>query len=179
MLLAMPIALFPALNEKHFGGSPETLGLFLSAIAAGGITATLMSGLGTRASRLGTIQLAAAATWGLALAVTGLALSGWLALLCLVVAGAADTISVMARGAIVQLSSTPELRGRIMAAEQIVGVAAPQAGNFRAGSMAMFMPPGAAVACGGIMCAIAVAGIAWTHPGLAGFRAGKTPRRRG
>lgn len=38
-LLAMPIALFPLVNENRFGGDPRTLGLFLSAVAVGGITA--------------------------------------------------------------------------------------------------------------------------------------------
>jgi len=44
MTLAMPVALFPMLNEARFGGSPETLGLFLSAVAVGGIVTTLFSG---------------------------------------------------------------------------------------------------------------------------------------
>lgn len=38
-VLAMPIALFPVVNAERFGGSPQTLGLFLSAIAVGGIAA--------------------------------------------------------------------------------------------------------------------------------------------
>lgn len=47
-LLAMPIALFPLVNEIRFGGNPQTLGLFLSAVAVGGITAGLLSGTVTR-----------------------------------------------------------------------------------------------------------------------------------
>lgn len=35
-LLAMPIALFPLVNEIRFDGNPQTLGLFLSAVAVGG-----------------------------------------------------------------------------------------------------------------------------------------------
>lgn len=35
-LLAMPIALFPLVNEVRFDGNPQTLGLFLSAVAVGG-----------------------------------------------------------------------------------------------------------------------------------------------
>lgn len=35
-LLAMPIALFPLVNEVRFGGDPQTLGPFLSAVAVGG-----------------------------------------------------------------------------------------------------------------------------------------------
>ena len=48
-VLAMPVALFPVINQERFGGHPETLGLFLSAIAVGGIGAGLLSGAVTRA----------------------------------------------------------------------------------------------------------------------------------
>ena len=58
--LAMPVALFPVINQERFGGNPETLGLFLSAIAVGGIGAGLLSGAVTRALRPGAIQLVAA-----------------------------------------------------------------------------------------------------------------------
>jgi hypothetical protein len=47
-VLAMPIALFPMINEIRFGGDPRTLGLFLSAIAVGGLGAGLFSGAVTR-----------------------------------------------------------------------------------------------------------------------------------
>ncbi|OMI36657.1 MFS transporter [Streptomyces sparsogenes] len=65
-LLAMPIALFPLVNEIRFGGDPQTLGLFLSAVAVGGITAGLLSGTVTRWRRGGLVQLSAAGVWGLA-----------------------------------------------------------------------------------------------------------------
>ncbi|MEV8410157.1 MFS transporter [Streptomyces niveus] len=58
-LLAMPIALFPLVNEARFGGDPRTLGFFLSAVAVGGITAGLLSGTVTRRRRAGLVQLTA------------------------------------------------------------------------------------------------------------------------
>ncbi len=64
-VMAMPIALFPVINEEHFGGSPETLGLFLSAIAVGGIAAGAASGTVTRVRRPGAVMLVAAGVWGL------------------------------------------------------------------------------------------------------------------
>lgn len=60
-VLAMPVALFPMINAERFGGRPETLGLFLSAIAVGGIAAGAASGAVTRSGRPGAIMLAAAA----------------------------------------------------------------------------------------------------------------------
>ncbi|MFH9296650.1 MFS transporter [Streptomyces sp. NPDC017520] len=89
-LLAMPIALFPLVNEIRFGGDPRTLGLFLSAVSVGGITAGLLSGMVTRLRRAGLVQLYAAGIWGLALACFGLAGSLWPVLGCLAVAGAPE-----------------------------------------------------------------------------------------
>lgn len=171
MLLAMPVSLFPALNEARFGGAPETLGLFLSALAAGGIVATVLSGAVARHPRPGAVQLIAAAAWGLALAGAGLAANGWATIVFIAAAGAADTVAAMTRATIVQLSCPPEVRGRVVAAEQVVGIAAPQLGNFRAGTLGAAMPPGLAMALGGGACIIAVAAIAWSHPGLVRFRA--------
>lgn len=170
MLLAMPVALLPALNEARFDGTPETLGLFFSAIALGGIVASLLSGTFTPIQRQGIIQLVAAFFWGLSLAIAGLAQSGWLILGCFAIAGAADTVAVIARGVVVQLSCEPHMRGRVLAAEQIVGVAAPEVGNFRAGAMASFLAPGAVLTTGGLLCVLAVIGVAVSHKQLVRFR---------
>ncbi|MET7488658.1 MFS transporter [Streptomyces sp. NPDC005538] len=56
-VLAMPVSLFPLINSERFGGSPRTLGLFLSAISVGGITASAFSGAVTRLGRPGVVML--------------------------------------------------------------------------------------------------------------------------
>lgn len=117
-LLAMPIALFPAMNEERFAGNPETLGLFLSAIAVGGIGASALSGLVTRHGRPGVVQLGAAAVWGVALAAVGLVDGLLPTLLFLAAAGAADTIAVISRGTLIQLATPDHYRGRVSAVER-------------------------------------------------------------
>ena len=169
-LLAMPIALFPLVNEERFGGDPETLGLFLSCIAIGGMSAGLFSGLVTRADRPGPIQLGAAAVWGLALAVFGLAGPLWLALSMLVVAGAADTVSVTSRGLMIQLATPDSHRGRVSAVDHVVGVAGPDVGNFRAGLVAGVTSAPIALASGGLACAVLVGWIAVSNGPLRTFR---------
>lgn len=169
-LLAMPIALFPLVNEVRFGGDPETLGLFLSCIAIGGMSAGLFSGLVTRADRPGPIQLGAAAVWGLALAVFGLAGPLWLALSMLVVAGAADTVSVTSRGLMIQLATPDSHRGRVSAVDHVVGVAGPDVGNFRAGLVAGATSAPIALASGGLACAVLVGWIAVRNGPLRTFR---------
>jgi hypothetical protein len=165
-VLAMPIALFPVVNAERFGGGPQTLGLFLSAIAVGGITAGLASGAVTRTPRPGAVMLAAAGLWGLALAAFGLAPSVWLALGCLAVAGAADTVSVISRGALVQLATPDAYRGRVSAVEHVVGIAGPDLGNFRAGVVAGVTSAGVAAVSGGLLCVLGIAAVAATNPAL-------------
>src|SRR5262249_12136473 len=96
-ILAMPFALFPAINAAHFGGSPRTLGLLTTAVAVGGIIGSTLSGPIGRVSRQGLAMLVAGAIWGLAIAGFGLAHVLWLALAALVVAGIADVTSVVFR----------------------------------------------------------------------------------
>ncbi|TXS48178.1 MFS transporter [Streptomyces sp. t39] len=169
-LLAMPIALFPLVNEIRFGGNPQTLGLFLSAVAVGGITAGLLSGTVTRWNRGGLVQLSAAAVWGLALACFGLAGPLWLALACLAVAGAADTVSVITRGALVQLETPDAYRGRVSSVEHVIGVAGPELGNFRGGLLASTTSASFSLVFGGLSAILAIAAVAATNGPLRAYR---------
>lgn len=151
-VLAMPVALFPVINEERFGGSPVTLGLLTSALAAGGVLASALSGLVTRYNRPGAVHLACVAAWGVALA--GVALSHDLpvALGLLALAGAADTWAVVTRGLIVQLTTPDSHRGRITALEHLVGAAGPRLGNLRAGLVAGTTSGPTALLIGGLTC---------------------------
>ncbi|MER7176802.1 MFS transporter [Streptomyces mesophilus] len=169
-LLAMPIALFPLVNELRFGGNPQTLGLFLSAVAVGGITAGLLSGTVTRWRRSGLVQLTAASVWGLALACFGLAGPLWLALACLAVAGAADTVSVITRGALIQLETPDTYRGRVSSVEHVIGVAGPELGNFRGGLLASATSASFSLVFGGLSAVLAIAAVAATNAPLRAYR---------
>ena len=155
-LLAMPLALFPAVNAERFGGDPRTLGFLVSAIAVGGTAAGLLSGPAARALRPGRTSLVAAAVWGAALAAFGLVDGLVATLACLAVAGAADTLSVISRGTLVQLATPDGYRGRVTAVEYVVGAGAPGIGNARAGFVAGATSPEAAAVTGGVACVVAV-----------------------
>ncbi|TFI27243.1 MFS transporter [Streptomyces sp. 4R-3d] len=169
-LLAMPIALFPLVNEARFGGDPRTLGFFLSAVAVGGITAGLLSGTVTRRRRAGLVQLSAAGVWGLALAGFGLAGPLWLALGCLAVAGAADTVSVVTRSALVQLETPDAYRGRVSSVEHVIGVAGPELGNFRGGLVASATSAPFSLVSGGLTATLAIAVVAVVNGPLRAYR---------
>lgn len=173
-LLAMPVSLFPVINQDRFGGDPRTLGLFLTAIGLGGVVASAFAGSFTRRTRLGVVMVGGAAAWGLSLALFGLVSAAWPSLVFLAIAGAADTVSVVSRSTVVQLACPDELRGRASSVEMIVGIAGPDLGNLRGGLVAEWTSGGFAVVSGGLACLVALALLVATSPGLVGFRSRTT-----
>ncbi|MGH8861927.1 MAG: MFS transporter [Jatrophihabitantaceae bacterium] len=171
-LLAMPIALFPAINEQRFGGSPRTLGLLSAGLAIGGIIGTVFSGPVGRLHRQGLGVLVAGGVWGAALAGFGMADSLVATMAFLVLAGIADVTSVVLRSTIIQVATPDAYRGRINAAEIMVGGNIPQVGNFRAGAVAQWTSPNVSAASGGIAAVVGAVLVALAHPALVRFRAG-------
>ncbi|MFJ8825359.1 MFS transporter [Streptomyces sp. NPDC102467] len=169
-LLAMPIALFPLVNEVRFDDNPQTLGLFLSAVAVGGITAGLLSGTVTRWRRSGLVQLAAAGIWGLAMIGFGFAGPLWMVLGFLAVAGAADTVSVVTRSALVQLETPDAYRGRVSSVEHVIGVAGPELGNFRGGLIASATSASFSLIAGGLSAVLATSIVAAVNSPLRAYR---------
>jgi MFS family permease len=150
MLLGMPVALFPALNAARFGGSPQTLGLLNAALAAGGLLGSALSGPAGRVSRKARAMLFTVALWGAAITGFGFARTLWLALLLLVIGGAADTTSVIFRGSVVQVATPDRFRGRVMAVDYVVGAGVPRLGNFEAGAVASLTSPAISAISGGL-----------------------------
>jgi MFS family permease len=165
-VLSFPVSLFALVNAEQFGNNPRTLGLFLSAIAVGGLIASGLSGTFTRMAKPGLVMLFSSGLWGAALVGLGLSRNPWLGLGFLVIAGVADTVSVVSRSTIVQLHTPNALLGRVSAAEQIVGAAGPDVGNMRGGLVAGFSSGVVSLVSGGLMCVIAVALVGLTTPEL-------------
>ncbi|MGW2819545.1 MFS transporter [Streptomyces sp. NPDC001443] len=165
-VLSFPVSLFPLVNAERFGGDPRTLGLFLSALAVGGLTASAFSGAVTRLGRPGPVMLCASAGWGAALVLFGLTTGPWTGLGLLTLAGAADTLAVVSRSTIVQTRTPDALLGRVTAAEQIVGQAGPNLGNLRGGLVAGWTSGATALISGGLLCLAAVAAVAASTPQL-------------
>ena len=132
-VLGFPFALFPSINAERFGGSPATLGLLTTAVGVGGLLGSVFSGPVGHIVRPGRAMLISISVFGAAVAGFGAAHHLWLALACLAVAGAADTTTVVLRSTVVQTVIPDNLRGRISAAEYVVGVGGPQLGGLRAG----------------------------------------------
>ena len=157
MLLGLPVALFPALNAAHFGGSPRTLGLLNAAVGAGGLLSAALSGPAARVSRQGRGMLAGTMIWGAAIACFGVTASLPLALAMLAVAGAADTLTVIFRSSMVQAVTPDEFRGRVSSVEYIIGVGGGPLGNVESGTVASLSTPAVSAVSGGLGCLVIAA----------------------
>jgi MFS family permease len=150
MMLGMPFAVFPAINAAHFGGSPHTLGLLMTAIGAGGLLGSVLSGPIGRVRRAGLGMLISVVCWGGGITGFGLTHVYWLALVLLAVAGAADNISVALRTLIVHRTTPDRYRGRINGVNFVVGAGGPQLGNVEAGLLGSLTDPVISVVSGGL-----------------------------
>jgi predicted MFS family arabinose efflux permease len=175
-IFGLPVSLFPAINAERFGGDPRTLGLFLAAIGVGGLASAALSGPVGSISRQGRAMLGAVLVWGAAFAGFAVARSLWLTLGLLAVAGAADTFTVVFRGTIVQQAAPDELRGRVTAADYVVGAGGSQLGNLEAGALGSLTSPTVSALAGGLATIAGSVMIGLALPAFLRYRAGSRDR---
>ena len=149
-IFGLPVALFPAINAERFGGDPRTLGLFTASIGVGGLVSAGLSGPLKHLRRQGLAMLVAVAIWGAAFAGFAIAASLWLTLSLLALAGAADTVTVVLRGTIVQTTTPDTFRGRVTAADFVVGAGGGELGNVEAGALGSLTSPTISALTGGL-----------------------------
>ncbi len=175
-IFGLPVALFPAINAERFGGNPRTLGLFTAAIGVGGLVSAVLSGPMSATTRQGLAMLCAVAVWGAAFAGFAVVSSLWLTLGLLAIAGAADTFTVVFRGTIVQQTTPDDLRGRVTAADYVVGAGGGQIGNLEAGALGSLTSPTISALSGGLMTVAGAIVIGLALPAFARYRSqGRAP----
>jgi MFS family permease len=168
MLLAFPLALFPAVAATVLD-APWALGLLYSAGSLGSLLATLTSGWTAAVHRHGAAILLATALWGCAIAAFGLATDVRLAFLCLLVAGAADMVSGLFRSIMWNSTIPDELRGRLAGIELLSYSTGPLLGQLRAGGVASLWSIRGSIVSGGLLCVGAVAALAVVLPQMRRF----------
>jgi len=170
-MFGLPVALFPAINAERFHGDPRTLGLFMTAIGIGGLVSAGLSGPVGHIRRQGLAMLIAVAVWGGAFAGFAIVPGLWPTLGLLAVAGAADTFTVVFRGTIVQQTTPDELRGRVTAADYVVGAGGGQLGNVEAGALGSLTSPVISALAGGLATVAGAVLIGLALPAFARYRA--------
>ena len=170
MIFGMPRALFPALAVHRFGGGARTVGFLYAALAAGGLVGTVFGGWFGRISRQGLAVLVSVAVWGAAVIAFGLVHSLVPALLVLAVSGAADAISAVFRGVILQTATPDHMRGRLQGVFIVVVSGGPRLGDLESGLAASVFPLPGAVVSGGIAVLVGVAVLAAAVPSFRRYR---------
>ncbi|EMV9186120.1 MFS transporter, partial [Escherichia coli] len=99
---------------------------------------------------VGRIMFLAVGIFGVTTIAFGLSTSFWFSLAVLVVLGAADMISMVIRGAFVQLETPDEMRGRVSAVNGLFIGASNQLGEFESGLTAHWLGTVPAVVLGGV-----------------------------
>jgi MFS family permease len=128
--------------------------------------------------RQGPMFLISVVIFGIATIFFGLSKLVWVAMLALILVGAADTVSTIIRNTIRQLQTPDYIRGRMTSINQIFFLGGPQLGEVEAGAVAQFLGAPFAVVSGGGGCILAVIWIARRWPQILRYN-GDEPARAG
>jgi len=185
MVLALPKAVFPAVGAVMIGGGAGTAAALAMAIAVGSGLAAVLSGPVARVRRQGLVIAWSVAAWGAGVAAFGLILLAvghgrpqgvvlWaLVASCAALAfcGAADIVSAVLRGTILQTAAPDRLRGRLQGVFIVVVTGGPRLGDAVMGGDAALLGEGWAVLIGGLACIFGVVALTRWQPGFLAYDA--------
>ncbi len=140
------------------------MGLLYAALSAGATVAAFATGWLNHVRRLGRIVVFAIAAWGVAVTLAGLTHSLGVAMACLALAGAADSVSAVCRSAIMLMATPDQMRGRMSSIFTLVVAGGPRVGDVESGSVAAAVGTRAAVVSGGILCVLGLIPIVVLFP---------------
>ena len=150
VLLGGATALLPIFARDILHTGPWGLGLLRAAPAAGALLMSLWLARHTLRRHVGLTMYAAVAGFGIATVVFAVSTALWLSLAALFALGAFDMVSVVIRGALVQLDTPDEMRGRVSAVNAIFIDTSSQLGEFESGMMAAWLGAMHAALLGGV-----------------------------
>ena len=160
VLLGGVVALLPIYASDVLHVGPEGLGILRSAMAVGEICVGLYLSARPFNSNVGRTMFIAVAIFGVANLVFALSTLFWLSFVALLIAGAADMVSVYIRSALIQFSTPDAMRGRVNAVNMLFIGSSNELGNFRAGTSAAWFGAVPAALIGALCTLGVVAG--WT-----------------
>lgn len=143
-------ALLPIYARDILDAGPMGLGILRAAPAVGALFMTTILARHAIDRRVGLRMFQAVIVFGIATVVFGLSHWMWLSLLALAALGAADTISVVIRFSLVQLSTPNEMRGRVGAVNFLFINASNYLGQFESGVTAALLGTVASAVLGGV-----------------------------
>ncbi|MHA6723743.1 MFS transporter [Sphingomonas sp. RS2018] len=150
VLLAGATALLPiyARDILHVGATG--LGFLAAGMGVGAATTAIWYSFRPMRDNVGVKMLAAVIVFAAAILTFGLSTNFLLSLAALVVAGAADMVSVYVRSSLIQLHTPDHMRGRVSAVSQLTISASNELGEAESGFLASLLGPVGAVVFGGV-----------------------------
>ena len=158
VLLGGAVALMPIFAHEILHTGPRGLGMLRAAPAVGALCTSLVMARFPFKRKAGVRLFVCVAIFGAATVVFGLSRTLWLSLAALAVSGAADMVSVVIRGSLLQLATPPEMRGRVSAVNSLFIGASNELGEFESGLTAQWWGAVRATVAGGVG-ALVVAGL--------------------
>jgi MFS family permease len=169
---ASATALLPIYAQDILHVGARGYGMLSAAPSVGSILmSVVMVRLIDHIDRRGPAMLWAIVVYGLATVLFGVSRTFALTFICLALTGAADTISMVIRNLVRQLTTPDSMRGRMTSVNMIFFMGGPQLGELEAGLVANAWGPVASVVSGGIGCLIVTAWVAASTPPLRHYRA--------
>ena len=187
MVFGMPRALFPEIADIDFGGPPAgglAFALLFAAIPVGAVLGGVFSGWVSRVEAQGRAVIICILVWGVAMTGFGLAVGladRWrmamlsVALLMLVVGGAADMASAAFRTSMLQSAADDAVRGRLQGVFIVVVAGGPRIADTVHGASAAVVGTAAASAGGGVLVVIGTVLAALAAPAFVRYRISRTP----
>lgn len=133
VLFGGAVALLPAIAEERLGTDAFGLGVLRAAIGVGAAVVSIALAIRPVRRHVGYVLLATVGLFGLSTLVLGLTRNLVVAFVALMVLSGADSVSVFVRSAIVPLATPENMRGRVMATENVFIGASNELGAFESG----------------------------------------------
>ncbi len=166
VLLGGAVALLPVYAKEILRTGPWGLGILRSAPGVGALLTALLLANRPLRRQAGATMLWCVAGFGAFTIAFGLSHNLIVSVISLLLVGAADMVSVIVRGTLVQLATPDEMRGRVSAVNSIFIGASNEFGQFESGITAQWLGAVPAVILGGAGTLLVVAVWAWMFPEL-------------
>ncbi|MXO73768.1 MFS transporter [Altererythrobacter aerius] len=161
VLLAGASALLPVFARDILHVGADGFGILAAGMGIGATAGSLWFGFRPMKTNVGNKMLGAVMIFAVAIIVFGLSKLFWLSFAALMVAGAADMVSVYVRQSLIQLHTPDEMRGRVGAVSALTISASNELGEAESGLLAAILGPVGAVLFGGV-AAIGIT-LAWAR----------------
>ena len=154
------IALLPVFAYDILDVGDIGLGFLQSAFAIGAVGVAYLLASKPLSKGVGRWMFGSVVVFGIGILVFAVSKLFWLSMAALILAGAADMVSMYIRSSLIQLATPDEMKGRVSSVSFIFISASNELGDFESGVAARLLGPVGASVFGGCV-AIGAAGVWW------------------